>query len=445
MGTIIRGVKNAFRNNIRTLSVVLILSISIAMSLAMYESLRTVENKILSVKESIGNFVTVSPAGIRGFEGGGSLLSDENILKIEKISGVTKVTKTLTDHLQTTTTNLATPIEAGDFGNRQRRQSVETFGGSGQPSGHGFAMPLMVTATSDPALTQSLNFSDFKIVSGELFDGSSSENIALLGSDLATKNNLTVGQTFKAYDKEIKVIGIYDAGNKFGNSQTIMPITTLQNLSGQTGQVNSVLVQTSSIDTQSSVAEAIKKDLGESVDVVASQDTSSKAIEPLEKIKSISIYGLIGSLVAGAIILFLTMVMIVRERRREIGVLKAIGASNTLVVAQFSVESLVLTLLSSVAGIILGIFLSNPILKVMATNNTTGGPANPGEAHMSMMRVGSGIVSGAQGAVRNLQATIDWQIILYGLGAAVLIAIIGSALPAYFISRVRPAEVLRSE
>ena len=36
--------------------------------------------------------------------------------------------------------------------------------------------------------------------------------------------------------------------------------------------------------------------------------------------------------VAGAIIIFLTMMMIVRERRREIGVLKAIGASNVNVV-----------------------------------------------------------------------------------------------------------------
>lgn len=445
MGTIVRGVKNAFRNNVRTLSVVLILSISIAMSLVMYESLRTVENKISNVKESIGNFVTVSPAGIRGFEGGGSLLTNANISKIENISGVTKVTKTLTDHLQTATTNLATPIEAGDFGNRQRRQSVQTFGGSNQSNEHGFAMPLMVTATSDASVTQSLNFSDFKLIFGDLLDGSSSENVAMLGTDMATKNNLSVGQTFKAYDEDIKIVGIFDAGNKFGNTQIVMPLATLQNLSNQVAQVNSVLVQTSSIDTQSSVSEEIKTQLGDSADVVSSQDTSKQAIEPLENIKSISIYGLIGSLIAGAIILFLTMVMIVRERRREIGVLKAIGASNILVVAQFSVESLVLTLLSSAVGIIIGVFLSNPILKVMATNNSTFGPANPGEVHMSMMKVGAGIVNGAQGTVRNLQVTIDWKIILYGLGAAVIIAIIGSALPAYFISKVRPAEVLRSE
>ena len=52
MGTIIRGVKNAFRNSIRTTSIVLILSISITMALVMLESLKTVQGKIDSVKSS---------------------------------------------------------------------------------------------------------------------------------------------------------------------------------------------------------------------------------------------------------------------------------------------------------------------------------------------------------------------------------------------------------
>ncbi|MCX6810406.1 MAG: FtsX-like permease family protein [Candidatus Berkelbacteria bacterium] len=453
MGTIIRGVKNAFRNNLRTLSIVLILSVSIAMSLAMFESLKTVQAKIDSVKSSIGNFVTVSPAGIRGFEGGGTLLTDDAVAKISQISGVVKVTKTLSDHLQTGMTNLTTPIEAGDFGNRQQKQSSQSSDGTSSSSStsstdqsHGFAMPIMVTASDDLSVTQSLNMSDFKVISGEKFDGTSAENIAMLGTDMATKNNLTVGQTFKAYNQDIKVVGIFDSGNKFGNTQIVMPLKTLQTLSSQAGQVNTVVVQTSSIDVMSSVTSAIKSQLGDSADVTSSQDTSNQAITPLENIKSISTYGLIGSLVAGAIILFLSMVMIVRERRREIGVLKAIGASNMLVVSQFAVESLILTLMSAVVGVIVGAFISNPILKVMATNNTQNtGPANPGEAHVAMMRVGAGIVNGAQGAVRNITATLDWKIVLYGLGAAIIIAIIGSALPASFISKVRPAEVLRSE
>ena len=142
------------------------------------------------------------------------------------------------------------------------------------------------------------------------------------------------------------------------------------------------------------------------------------------------------------------MVMIVRERRREIGVLKAIGASNILVVTQFAVESLALTLISAIVGTILGTFLSNPVLNVLISNSETslqnsarssGGPGG------AFTRFAGGIGQSAGAALRNLHSVVDWKIILYGLAAAIVIAILGSAIPAFIISKIRPAEVLRSE
>jgi len=90
MGVISRGLKNAFRNNIRTISIVLILSISIAMALIMLLALKTVQGKIDSVKSSIGNYISVSPAGIRGFEGGGNLLTSDNVTTIKSVPNVKK-------------------------------------------------------------------------------------------------------------------------------------------------------------------------------------------------------------------------------------------------------------------------------------------------------------------------------------------------------------------
>jgi ABC-type antimicrobial peptide transport system permease subunit len=47
--------------------------------------------------------------------------------------------------------------------------------------------------------------------------------------------------------------------------------------------------------------------------------------------------------------------------------------------------------------------------------------------------------------IQNIHAQIGWSVILYGLTAAVIIALVGSALASFFISKIRPAEVLRSE
>jgi len=52
---------------------------------------------------------------------------------------------------------------------------------------------------------------------------------------------------------------------------------------------------------------------------------------------------------------------------------------------------------------------------------------------------------GAQNALRDINAVVSYDIILYGILVAVIIAIIGSAIPSFIIAKVRPAEVMRAE
>jgi putative ABC transport system permease protein len=318
-------------------------------------------------------------------------------------------------------------------------------------TGKTFSMPIIVTGINDLSNLSAINASSFNLTSGEKIDATGSDNVAMIGQSLATQNNLSVGQTFQAYGQTITVNGIFDAGNTFSNAAIIMPIKTVQSLSGQAGQINSLIVQVDSIDNLSSVTDAVKNKLGsEAVDVTSSQEQVNNTVTPLENIKSISLYSLIGSLIAGSIIILLTMIMIVRERRREIGVLKAIGSSNSKIMAQFTVESLALTFISSIMGIVLGIIFSNPVLRVLVTNsesastsatrgNFSGGAG--GRAMGAVMRFGGN----AGNALRDIHAVVDYRILLYGIAAAVVIAIIGSAIPSFFIAKIRPAEVMRAE
>jgi len=446
MSVVHRGVRNAFRNTARTVSITLILGLSIAVSLTMLLALRTVQSKIDEVKGSIGNTITVAPAGVRGFEGGGELLTGEDASAISALPHVAKTTQILSDHLQTgNTTTLASAIEPGSFGARQNPAAGIT-----PPVGTGtqrtFTMPVTVISSSDPQVISSLGVSSFAMTSGTMFDAGSADNVAVLGKDLATKNALSVGSTFTAYGTTIKVDGIFDAGNTFSNSMLVMPITTLETLSEQPDQLNSIVVQTDSIDTVSTVQAAITEKLGTRADVVSQQDTSSQAIVPLESIKAISTYSLVGSLVAGSLIILLTMVMVVRERRREIGVLKAIGSSNAGIVGQFAIESLTLTTMGSILGILLGSLLSNPVLKLLVSSSQTAGApgAFAGAGGRIMGRFGAGMATAAT-TVRNIQAVVGWDIIVYGFLAAIVIAVVGSAIPSFVIARIRPAEVMRTE
>jgi putative ABC transport system permease protein len=224
-----------------------------------------------------------------------------------------------------------------------------------------------------------------------------------------------------------------------------MPLAAVQRLSGQAGDITSATVTVNSIENVAATTTAVKAKLGDTADVVNQQDSSANAIEPLKNIQSIALYSLIGSLVAGSIIIFLTMLMIVRERRREIGVLKAIGASNVSIVGQFVAESLTLTAMGAVVGVIGGVLLSNPILKLMAAGTSSTATNTMGGGRMMRFEGPGGAIRGIGNTVNSLHATLGFDVILYGLAAAVLIAVIGSALPAWTIAKIRPAEVMRGE
>lgn len=462
MSPITRGMRNAFRNSIRTVSIVVILGISVGLSLSMLVARQAVQDKITNVKSSIGNTISISPAGARGFEGGGEPLTNADLSKVSNIANVTSITSTLSDRLTTENTNLLSSIDAGTLGNRAQSNSGVGFQAppeitrteSGSATGTAtftrtFTPPVTITGVSSTASASIYGGDTVTFTSGAVFDASKNENVAVVGKSLATKNNLSVGSTFTAYGQTIKVVGIYDTGNTFGNNGVIMPLGALQTISNQAGQVTSSTVTVNSIDNIDAAVTTIKSQLGTKADVVSNQTTAKTAVEPLESVRTIATYSLIGALAAGAIIILLTMMMIVRERRREIGVLKAIGSSNAKTMLQFVTEAVTFTVLGLVVGAIIGIFASQPITKILVNNSSSsntsqtvqGGPGGG-------FRIAGGPNSSVNRTVRslnNVKASVGVDTLMYGVGMAFVIAIVGSALPAYFISRVRPAEVMRAE
>ncbi len=473
MSVTTRGVKNAFRNTIRSISITAILALTIALALVMLLSLKAVQARIDDVKSSVGNTITVTPAGARGFQGGGEPLTAAEIKKIQQTAHVKSVTDTLEDRWVTEgsnaptgpngetagTTNLQSAIDPGTLGNRfGGNNNSESGATSGSAPQGNFVLPITVTGTTAPDSTAVSDVNSFKLTAGETIDGSSSDYVALVGKALAKKNNLSVGSTFTAYGQTITVKGIYDTGNTFTNAGVIMPLPALQKLSSQTGDITSAIVTVDSVDHLDSTVSALEKKLGNSADVVSDASQSADTLSSLDNVKTIATYSLIGALVAGSVIIFLSMLMIVRERRREIGVLKAIGSSNAKISWQFVSEALTLTGMAAVVGVIGGIILSNPVLDALVTgsSNSSNGPTTfsagpggpPGGATGGPIRFGNGISRGLTNfgdVLSNVHATVGFSILLYGLLAAVLIAVIGTAFPSWLIAKIRPAEVMRTE
>ena len=455
MNVITRGIRNALRSPIRSGAIILMLAISIGLILAMLVARSSVNAKINEVKATTATQITINPAGVQGGLGGGDPLTAEQVKKITDTAHVSKVSSTLTDQMGTTDTNLTPSFELGALGKRQMR--FESSGSApstdAEPPKDTTNGPMRTltprtnaTGTTDPEAIVDAS----KLTSGTMIDGASSNMEALVGKALAEKNSLSVGSTFTAYGQTLTVKGIFDNGNVFQSNGIIVPLTTLQTLTAQPGAVNSVTATADSSDNVANVVAALKTALGDKADITSQQEQAAESVKPLESIAGLALSGVIGSAIASAVIILLSMIMVVRERRREIGVIKAIGGTNSKVIMQFTIEALTLTVIGGLIGLVLGVLVSGPMTQSLVASSNDNGQQDKqtGGGPVRMMGGGGpipGIGNQLNNNIQNVTSTLTPQTIAGSIGIILLIAIIGSAIPAWAIARVRPAEVLRTE
>ena len=293
------------------------------------------------------------------------------------------------------------------------------------------------TGSTQPADPVNVGASTLRIVSGPAISGTTSADVAMVSTAMARKNGLKVGSTFTAYGKTFTVAAIFESDNQSADNTVVTSLPVLQRLTGDTGQVQTAVVTVASLTDLAATTSAIERTLGPEASVVSYTADAEKAAGALDGVKSIAVYSLSGAIVAALVILFLVMVMIVRERKRAIGILQAIGASNGRIMAQFTTEAVTFTLLGLAVGAVVGIIAASPVTSALVSNS--GASSDTGARGVF------GAASPYLSHLTNIDAQVGWGMILYGLAAAVVVAILASAAAAWMIGRIRPAQVLRSE
>ncbi len=465
MNVVSRGVKNTLRSPLRSGAIALIFAISVALVLSMLVAKSSVQSKIDEIKTTAGTAITIRPAGVMGAMGGGDPLTATQLTSIKNTAHITSTVLTLTDQASTDDTNLQSSMELGAFGRRLQRQSTDTTepanpsdtaGSSARP-----AMQPRVTITGTTDVNSlATNGSNLTISSGSTVNTASSDHTALLGTALATKNNLAVNDTFTLYGQTFTVAGIYTTGNTFQDGGVVVPLATLQTLTNQADAVNSITAMVDSSDNVAATVAALKTSLGSDADITSEVERAESSVASLKSVSSLATGGVVAAAVAGAAIILLAMVMIVRERRKEIGVMKAIGGTDGKVVGQFIIEGLSLTVIGALIGLGLGVLVSGPMTTSLvssqnnASQTTQTRQAGTGGSSGSTSDQGGAAWGrgGFEGGINQVRATatqvsasLTPSIFGMAIGVTLLIALVGTAVPAWFTARIRPAEVLRTE
>jgi ABC-type lipoprotein release transport system permease subunit len=399
----IRGFRNIYRNKVRALIVLFILSLSVGVSLTMIQTSIATDQQIQNLQSSVKNVIEVRAYGATNMGQGADLLPstiiDEvkditNIAKIEQYVLVRDVNQELNPPIAIT--NGLAPIDAS--------LRVATHGETNTP----------------------------RLVAGRGFEpGEENANVALLGTINAenrgiAQEDLADEPVINLNGTDVKVVGMFETGFNFGDNQIFLPMETAQRIYGVEGQVTNFWIKAASTEFVGEIEKEVRETLGDRVDILTGENQVAAINQSLGGIKATSQNGAILSVVVGALVILLTMTLITRERIKEIGLLKAIGASNRDVAVQFFAESFSYGVLGGLVG--LATFAGiGPWLGSLIGSST---------ANLAM---------GQSQTVEVAAAGITPALLLYAIGIAVLFGILGALYPVYKGTTLKPVEAIRYE
>lgn len=281
-------------------------------------------------------------------------------------------------------------------------------------------------SNADYVKTTNFTFSEGRFYSE--IESSGSRQVAVIGSEIAKKlfpNLSPLDKTIKIGGENFRVVGVLAEQGSFilgpwnPDNQIYVPIGTIfKNFASNRWRSITINVRAASpamVEETKAEAEGImRKVRGLSYD--QENDFSINQQEGLQEnynsvvgviqIAGLFITGL--SLFVGAIGIMNIMFVSVKERTKEIGLRKAIGAKRRTILAQFLLESSVICLVGGLAGLIAAVILSMLINQFIPTS----------------IQIGS---------------------VILGIGISLITGIVSGIAPAYTAAKMDPVEALRYE
>ena len=190
----------------------------------------------------------------------------------------------------------------------------------------------------------------------------------VFGADAANDVGITsemLGQTVKLNGQDFRLVGVLDDQAGFGTSGRVyVTLDSARKLFSQYPYVSSIVIQANTpeqVDAlQVTADQLLRERYGLAADTdarytITNQASLIAAVGSITDTLGLLLTGIAAiSLIVGGIGIMNIMLVSVRERTREIGVRRAIGAKQSNILTQFLIEAIVLSLAGGVVGLILG-------------------------------------------------------------------------------------------
>ena len=235
----------------------------------------------------------------------------------------------------------------------------------------------------------------------------------LLGNEVAVRLFKSSGDTLSFNGKVVKIAGVLDETGSQDDFLIFSDLTFVQEAMKKLGALS--LIEVSAFCNTCPIEEIVRQ-ISEKLPhakVTAIKQTLQTKMEALDHFKKFSVGISTIVLLIGSLIVFTNMMASVNERKREIGIFRAIGFRKSHVVRIIFLEALIVGLIAGIVGYALGLGISHII-----------GP----------------MITGVKGGA----LFIDPLLALGAIFLSSLIGILSSAYPAIHASKMDPTTALRA-
>lgn len=341
MSALGRGMRNPFRNRVRSAAVVALLAVVIGVFAVLVQGALATREKVKSLQANVRTVVELREAGAFGTGGFGG----------DKPAGADDF-------------SVATLGQINAIPNARHIKRIEEYIHAPQinPSvPNAYAMAIGLRPGAPMRAIGEVDYENARVVAGRGFGpADEGRNVAIvgrlyarerLGVDIANGTGADVlsGRTLALGGETLDLAGIYSTGNDFGDNHVFVPIETFRRIFKPGGKLSKIRVTVDEVANVEAVTEDLKRLKG--VDAVTAAEQVATARATLGSISAAGVYGSLLLFALGAVLVVFVMILATRERIREIGTLKAIGASNAEIMQQFLAETFALTGMSALGAL----------------------------------------------------------------------------------------------
>jgi putative ABC transport system permease protein len=248
-----------------------------------------------------------------------------------------------------------------------------------------------------------------------------------IDSGTAEANGISVGDRiqilFEGPPGEFEVVGTAtygEEGSLFGATYVLFDLPTAQRVLGREGQLDTISVVGEEGDAGQALAQQVAEELPQGIEAVPASTVVTEQQDQVGQNLGILrtaflVFGFV-ALFVGAFIIFNTFAITVAQRTRELALFRALGATGRQVMGSVVIEAVVVGLLASAAGVVLGIGLAVGLRGLLSA---------------------IGVDLPASGTV------IQLRTIVVSILVGTIVTAVAAIVPARRAARVAPVEALR--